>query len=69
MKQSKRTTHIEALTNQVIGIMIGWSIVYFIFPLLSNLTSAELATASSAMFFIASYARIYIIRRIFEEMR
>ena len=64
-KQSKKHSHYEITTNQVLGIAIGWMIVYFIFPLLKNLTPAELATVSSAMFFASSYTRSYAVRRFF----
>ena len=69
MSQTKKQTHIEVIANQIIGIIIGWLIVYLVFPLLSSLSQGELATVSSAMFFVASYVRIYVIRRIFERMR
>ncbi|WP_434481303.1 DUF7220 family protein [Sulfurovum zhangzhouensis] len=32
--QSKKHSHLEALTNQVLGIAIGWSLVYFAFPII-----------------------------------
>lgn len=66
--QSKKHSHYEATTNQVIGVMMGWSIVYFIFPLLKHLTAFELATVSSIMFFISSYSRTYSLRRLFNAL-
>ena len=63
--QSKKHSHYEITTNQILGIIIGWAIVYFIFPLLKELTQFELATVSSCMFFVSSYTRSYVIRRIF----
>jgi len=67
-KQSKKHSHYEVLTNQIVGIAIGWCIVYFIFPLLDGLEQSVLASVSTVMFFISSYARGYIIRRIFNRL-
>ncbi len=66
--QSKKHSHYEITTNQVVGIAIGWMIVYFIFPLLNGLTQFWVATISSGMFFISSYIRSYILRRIFNKI-
>ena len=66
--QSKKQSHYEVIINQIIGIAIGWGIVFFIFPLLSSLSQAQLATASSIMFFIASYTRSYMVRRVFNKI-
>jgi uncharacterized membrane protein YccC len=65
--QTKRHSHYEIITNQALGIAIGWSIVYFIFPLLNGLSQATLATVSSLLFFLASYTRSYTIRRLFNR--
>ena len=66
--QSKKHRHYEIITNQVVGIALGWMIVYFIFPLLKELSQFELATISSCMFFASSYSRSYVIRRIFNRI-
>ena len=66
--QRKRHSHIEVLTNQIVGIAIGWWIVYAIFPMLSALNQSQLASASTAIFFVASYIRSYTIRRIFNNI-
>jgi uncharacterized membrane protein YfcA len=68
MKQSKRHSHYEIITNQIAGIIIGWGLVYFAFPLMGVTVSAAQATTSTAMFFVASYARAYVIRRIFNRI-
>ena len=69
MKQSKRHTHYEVLTNQVLGIAYGWMVVFFIFPYLSGMSQAGLATVSSVIFFIGSYLRAYGVRRWYEHMK
>jgi hypothetical protein len=63
--QSKRQTHIEVGTNMFTGLMVGWCIVYFIFPLLEQYSNLTRANVSSIMFFIASYIRSYTLRRYF----
>jgi len=49
--QTRKQSHIEILTNQVIGIVGGWLIVYLLFPLFDHLPQAHVATISSVIFF------------------
>ena len=67
--QSKKITHLEVLTNQISGVILGWLIVYFIFPLLGIPVTIPQATITTAIFFVTSYTRMYIIRRIFNKIR
>jgi len=66
-KQSKKHSHLEVITNQISGIVVGWLIVYFIFPMIGIPVTVTQTTISSLIFFIASYSRMYIIRRIFNS--
>jgi len=66
--QSKKHSHLEAIANQIAGFVIGWSLVYFAFPMMGVETTVAQASMSSAMFFVASYARSYSIRRIFNKL-
>ena len=66
--QSKKHSHYEIISNQIAGIIIGWCLVFFIFPFIGVETTVSHATASSIMFFIASYTRAYVIRRIFNKI-
>lgn len=68
-KQSKSMTHIEVTSNQIVGIIIGWCIVYFLFPLFEHLNQAHVATISTVLFFISSYTRSYLMRRLFETFK
>ena len=65
--QSKKHSHYEVLANQAIGIMGGWLIVMFLFPLFNHLSQHWIATISSVLFFIWSYARSYALRRYFDK--
>ena len=66
--QSKKQSHYEIIANSISGIAIGWSIVFFIFPFMGVDTTVHQASLSSVMFFIASYTRVYVIRRVFNEV-
>lgn len=66
--QTKKQTHIEVITNQIVGIIIGWLIVYLLFPLFDHLAQHWVATISTALFFVSSYARSYLIRRFFNQL-
>ena len=65
--QTKRHSHYEVLTNQIVGIVLGWLIVFALFPLFDHLCQAWVATISSVLFFISSYTRSYLIRRYFNR--
>jgi len=67
--QTKKHSHYETITNQVVGIVMGWSIVYFLFPVMGVIVTVEQTTLSTAVFFVSSYSRAYFIRRIFNEKR
>lgn len=66
--QSKKHSHLEASANQVAGIVIGWSLVYFAFPVMGVVVTPTQASISSGMFFVASYIRSYLIRRAFNKI-
>ena len=65
--QSKLKSHLEVTINQILGIIGGWLIVYFIFPLFDYLSQSLVATISTIIFFIWSYIRSYAIRRFFNK--
>ena len=65
LMQSKKHSHYEIIVNQISGIVIGWSLVFFIFPFIGVETTMSQASMSSVLFFFASYTRAYVIRRIF----
>ena len=65
--QSKKQSHLEVTTNQILGIVGGWLIVYFLFPLFDHLSQGLVATISTIIFFIWSYIRSYTVRRYFNK--
>ena len=67
--QSRKYSHYEILTNQISGQIIGWLLVYFMLPLMGIETTALQATGTTILFFISSYTRSYVIRRIFNNIK
>ena len=67
LMQSKKHTHYEMLVNSILGVVIGWSIVFFVFPFMGVETTIHQASLSSVIFFTASYARAYFVRRVFNK--
>lgn len=65
--QTVKHSHYETLTNQIVGIILGWLIVYLLFPLFNHLAQVWVASISSAIFFISSYMRSFLIRRYFNK--
>ncbi len=65
--QTKLQSHLEVTTNQILGIIGGWLIVYYLFPLFDDLSQEIVATISTIIFFIWSYIRSYIVRRYFNK--
>lgn len=65
--QTKKHSHYEVLTNQIVGIVIGWLIVFLVFPLFDALPQFWVASVSSVLFFVSSYTRSYLIRRYFNR--
>ena len=65
--QSKKHSHYEIIVNSILGIIIGWCVVFFIFPFMGVETTVNQASLSSIIFFISSYIRAYIVRRLFNK--
>ena len=65
--QSKLKSHLEVSINQILGIIGGWLIVYYLFPLFDYLSQEIVATISTIIFFIWSYLRSYLVRRYFNK--
>lgn len=67
MKQTKNKSAIEAITNTVAGLVTSFLIQVMIYPLLNiDVTFGE-NLIITAVFFVASFGRSYIIRRIFNR--
>lgn len=64
---NRKMMHYEVLTNQILGVVVGWLIVYLIYPFLIPLGPATMATLSTSIFFITSYTRMYLVRMYFRK--
>lgn len=64
--QTKKKSLIEAIANTVIGLMISYMIQAIIYPLLNIPVSTNEKFIITAVFFIVSFLRGYVVRRFFE---
>jgi len=55
---------IEALTNAVLGFGVSWAATTFVLGY-----SPAQSVAVTSMFFVLSFARSYVLRRIFAGMK
>jgi len=63
--QSKKMSALEALSNTIVGILIGFFIVYFFSPLIGFAPTVQQSIGLNAAFVVASPVRSYVIRRLF----
>lgn len=63
LKQSKKLAHIEALTQNVIGLAIAIAIAFTVMKIVGVQTSHVLTI--QVTLFVLSYIRSYYIRRFF----
>jgi len=67
LKQSKDLSLLEAVVNTGIGFLISGLLCYFILPLWGIQKSIVSSAQITAIFTVASIARNYFIRRIFNK--
>lgn len=59
----RRTDSLEALANAVIGLIVSWAATFFVLGY-----SASGSVAVTLMFFALSFARAYVLRRVFRGL-
>jgi hypothetical protein len=69
MKQSKRMSMMESLTNVAVGYGVAVSAQIMIFPLFGLDVALADNLAIGAIFTAISIVRSYTLRRMFEEIR
>ncbi|WP_431847631.1 DUF7220 family protein [Allosphingosinicella sp.] len=69
MKQSRRMSLIEALSNVAIGYGVAVLTQIAVFPLFDLQVSLSDNLLIGALFTLVSVARSYAVRRMFERMR
>ena len=67
MKQSKKHSALESTTNVVVGLIISILTQMALFPILGIPVSTKQNAIITAVFFVLSFVRGYIIRRIFNN--
>lgn len=69
MRQSRKASLAEAITNVVIGYWIAVAVQMAVFPLLGLRVSFSENLFIGAVFTAVSIARSYALRRLFERFR
>lgn len=67
--QSKKNSTIESLTNTVVGLLTSFAIQLVIYPLLSIPVTLNQNVIITVVFFLVSFLRGYLIRRVFNKIR
>jgi hypothetical protein len=67
-KQSKKHSIYESTTNVVVGLIISFVIQLLLYPMLNIPVSINQNLIITFVFFIASFLRGYVIRRIFNKL-
>ena len=63
--QSKQHSISEAITNTIAGIAISILLIRFVLPLFGVVITWEQNIITTAVFFVASTLRSYLVRRAF----
>lgn len=57
----------EALCNAVIGLIVSWVVTYYALPIWGLTPSASASAGITAMYFVISFARSWVIRVAFRR--
>lgn len=67
--QTKKKSLIEAVSNTIIGLGISFLIQLIIYPVLNIPVSIGQNIIITAVFFIVSIIRSYLVRRLFNSIK
>jgi membrane protein YdbS with pleckstrin-like domain len=67
MKQSKKHSAIESATNVIVGLLVSIVAQMILYPVLGIPVSFNQNLIITAVFFVLSFVRGYVIRRIFNK--
>lgn len=67
MKQSKKHSALESGTNVIVGLLVSVATQMILYPILGIPVSFNQNLIITAVFFILSFVRGYVIRRIFNN--
>lgn len=57
----------EALINAVIGLLVSWAVTYLALPMWNLSPSPTDAAGITALFFVISFIRAFVIRELFRR--
>ena len=66
-KQSKKHSALESVFNVFVGLIISFVIQLFLYPFLNIPVSINQNIIITFVFFVASFVRGYLIRRLFNK--
>jgi len=67
--QSKRQSAIESFTNVTVGLILAYLITMYILPHVWDFQpTPQKAAEVTAIYFVVSYIRQYVVRRFFNKM-
>ena len=69
MKQTRAMSLVEAVVNVIVGYGVAVATQILIFPIFGLHTTLAQNLKLGALFTVASIARSYVLRRLFEEIR
>lgn len=69
MKQPKKLSALEAVTNTIVGLLASFLIQLAIYPAMEIKVSLNQNVIITFVFFLASFIRGYVIRRIFNKLK
>ncbi len=69
MKQSKRLSAIESLSNTIIGLLVSFTVQSTLFPYMGIQVSTQQNITITLVFFCTSFIRGFAIRRFFNRLR
>lgn len=67
MKQTRKQSVIETVTQTILGLGISFIIQILLYPMMGISVTINQNIIITAVFFIASLVRGYVVRRIFEK--
>lgn len=67
MKQSKKYSAIESITNVFVGLITSFLIQLVLYPMLNIPVTFSQNIIITLVFFVASFIRGYLIRRFFNK--
>lgn len=68
MKQSKKHSALESITNVVIGLILSIVTQIILYPILGIPVSFSQNLIITGVFFVISFVRGYVIRRFFNSL-